>query len=73
MTLTRGMTLGDDAGSVRASHGVLGRLGELLLWRQRRRQGRALGGLLRSGVPLSIIWTKGDNYSEDSYAASGDN
>ena len=46
MTLTRGMTLGDDAGGVRASHGVLGRLGELLLLRRRRRQGRTLGGLL---------------------------
>ena len=46
--LACGITLRDDARGVRASHGVLGRLGELLLLR-RRRQGRALGSLLRSG------------------------
>ena len=67
------MTLGDDAGGVSASHGVLGRLGELLLLRWRRRQRRTLGGLLRSGVPQSIIWNKGDNDSRGSYAARGDN
>jgi hypothetical protein len=51
---------------------VLGRLGELLLLRRRRRQGRTLGGLLRSGVQLSIVWTRGDNYSRGSCVARGD-